>query len=199
MAEAFKVSSNAAQIVRRFSKYSPEVKRSVRQSLGRRLIIVEGRVQRKTGIKSRRGAAGLMGRLTSFAKTDPYLGIDAAIGFRKTKGFPYELAQEFGAHAKPGKAMAIPISPEAKRLSNRGVSARDFPRKLIMPRGGFRGSKNILIEPTFSKKAGIQTIVHYVLVKKIAPRLNFRRTIFQSMQYISDGIVAGHKEALGKL
>ena len=95
--------SNAAEILRRFERLSTGLQEGVLVGLRRGLLLAESAVRRNTSLKWRRGAAGLSGRLTSYARK---VGgqVDAAIGFRKTRAFPYELAQEFGAKAKGGGA-----------------------------------------------------------------------------------------------
>lgn len=187
--QGIQIDSNAREILDRIAWMPGKIRRCVRTSLGRGLLLVETRVRRRTRIKSRRGSAGIMGRLTSHTEETSTMGIDGAIGFRKRRGFPYEIAQEEGAHARAGGAMAIPVSPRARSLSDRGISARDFPAKLFRPKG-----TNVLMEAagirTFARTGKAGTL-HYVLVKKIQPRLRFRQTVLASRHLISNAIAEG--------
>jgi hypothetical protein len=119
------------------------------------------------------------------------IAVDGVIGFRKSRLFPYELSQEYGAKARAGGAMAIPISHEAKGLSQRGISARDFPRKLFRPEG-----THVLAEKggarwanQFGRGDGSLTI-HYVLVKSIPPRLHFRENVTDNLDIVADEVIA---------
>jgi len=183
------VTSNAGDILRRFDKLPAEIQSAVIRRTGEALRVARGKVRSSAALKWRRGARGLAGRLSSYAVRDRYLGMDAAIGFRKTRGFPYELAQEFGATAKPGRAMAIPLSSLARRLSDRGLGPRKFPRALFIP-----PNMHVLAEG-YKRMPGIKEI-HYALVKSIAPRLRFLRTMEGELPRISAEIEAGGKEAL---
>lgn len=185
MAETVTLSSNAADLVRRFEQLPPQMQEGIKRGLERGLILAESRVRTGTAIKARRGSAGLLGRLAHFVRRLPGVGLDAAIGFRKTRGFPYELSQEFGATAKPGKAMTIPLTKEAARYS----SPRDFPRKLFVP----RSNKRLLCE--FIPRAR-QLHPQYVFVKRIKPRLRFRQNVVESLPGISDQISEGAGRAI---
>ena len=180
--------TNAAEIMRRLSRMPAKVRGGVAKGLRRSLLALEGKVTAGADLKWRRGGAGLQGRLTSYARPDGALGVDAAIGFRKRRGFPYELAQEFGATAKAGGAMAIPVSALARRLSDRGIGPRQSGLTLFRPKG-----KNVLLEYRGSKRGGgfkVQPL-HYVLVKSIKPRLNFTKTITLNLRDVERGIVEG--------
>lgn len=171
-----KVDSNAAEVIRQFKRYPKDVQTSIVRGLKRVLLIVEGHVQQRTGIKTRRGSAGVMGRLTSYAEPDRFLGLDGAIGFRKTSGFPYELAQEFGARARPGGAMTIPVSAKAKHMSQLGQGPRKFPGGLFIP-----ANTHVLVSE-------VDEDVHYVLVKSISPRLKFMKTVIGDLSLISNEV-----------
>ncbi|MCE5257009.1 MAG: hypothetical protein LLF89_09215, partial [Spirochaetaceae bacterium] len=187
------IETNAAEIMQRFHQLPGAVQSGVLKGLKRSLIDLEGQIKRRSGVNFNRGASGLAGRIASYAKPASPFGVDAAIGFRKTKAFPYELAQEFGAKASPGKAMAIPISSEAKALSYAGRGPRDFPGGLTL----IKGSKNaVLIKDTKlvgGKMSGGE--VQYVLVKSIPARLYFRRNVIAAIPEISRDIVEAEKES----
>lgn len=160
------VSVEAAGVLRRFAALPERSRARIRRNVARELIALRGEVRARSDVRFRSGARGLFGRLTSHADSDSRLNLDAAIGFRKTRGFPYELSQEFGARAKPGGAMTIPVSSMARRVQG---GARHFPGgTLFRPKG-----TNVLAEQAGRGKLQ----VHYVLVKSIRPRLNFRRTV----------------------
>jgi hypothetical protein len=128
-----------------------------------------------------------MGRLTTYARRDANFGVDAAIGFRKRSGFPYELSQEFGAKAKPGKAMAIPLTPKAKALS----SPRAFPGKLALVKAN---GKAFLVE----QRARSQ-VFQYILVKSIPASLRFMESVKASLPDLSAEVVNGYNEAVEKV
>ena len=188
MSDAVSISSNARDILQRFERLPSEVKTAVKAGLARGLLLVEEQVKRRADVRFSGARSGLASRLTSYVQVGHGpIAIDGIIGFRKTRGFPYELAQEFGARAKPGKAMAIPVSPEAKGLSQRGLSAKDFPRRLV------RIGKT-LVEPgvrwanQFGRDDG-NGLRHYVLVKAIAPRLHFRENVVDNLDIVSNQVV----------
>jgi len=184
------VTTNAGEIMRRFNSLPAAIQAGIVRGAGRALILAREQVRTGTGIRSRGGSRGLMGRLTSYARADRIIGLDAAIGFRnRARGFPYELAQEFGAKASSGKAMAIPISSKARLLSDAGSGPRQFPGKLFIP-----PHMHVLAE-AYVRGGGIKEI-HYALVKSIPPRLKFMRTMQTQLPAISDAIVAGSKEGL---
>lgn len=187
MSDSMRLDSNAQQIIGKFRDFPEGVQNGILEGLKRGLILSRQRVISGAGIKSRTGSAGLMGRLTTYARRDSSYGVDAAIGFRKRNGFPYELSQEFGAKAKPGKAMAIPLTPKAKRLS----SPRAFPGKLAIVKAN---GKAFLVE----QRARSQ-VFQYILVKSIPAALNFRRSVQISLDDISKEVVAGYNDAMGKL
>ena len=185
--------SNAAEIMRRLARMPAKMRGGVVQGLRRALLGLEGKVTAGADLKWRRGGAGLQGRLTSYARADGMLGVDAAIGFRKRRGFPYELAQEFGATARAGGAMAIPVSPLARRLSDRGIGPRQSGLPLFRPKG-----TNVLLEYRghYKRKAGYrEQPLHYVLVRSIKPRLNFIKTVTANLRDVSRGIVDGTASA----
>lgn len=186
--------TNAADLMRRFHALPQAMRGGIVSGLRKALLVVEGKVTANAQLKFRRGGAGLAGRLTSYARPDSALGVDAAIGFRKRRGFPYEMAQEFGATAKPGGAMAIPISPLARRLSDRGIGPRQSGLILFRPKG-----KNVLLEYRgLLRGGGLRSApLHYVLVKRIKPRLGFVKTVTASFGTIADGIVRGATMGVG--
>jgi hypothetical protein len=175
------VNVEAAAVLRRFDRLPESARAAVRRNVARELLVMRSAVRSRADIRTPSGTRGLMGRLTSYASAKSGLGLDAAIGFRKTRGFPYELSQEFGARAKPGRAMSIPVSRMAKAVG----SPRNMPGvRLFVPRG-----THVLAEAP----APGRLVVHYVLVKSIRPRLNFRRTVGSpaASEKISAAIVNG--------
>jgi hypothetical protein len=186
------VTTNAGDILRRFKCLPGNIQAGIVRRVRGALILANEAVRAQTGIKSRGGARGLMGRLTSYAQADRHIGLDAAIGFRKRAGgFPYELSQEFGATAKPGKAMAIPLSAKARRLSDSGKGPRAFPGKLFIP-----PHMHVLAE-AYARDDGLKTI-HYALVKSIPARLKFFQTMRGQLPQISAAIEAGAQEGLAR-
>lgn len=183
------IDTNAAQILRQMEGYTERARTAIRQSVARQLILEKQAFLATTGVTFRRGARGLQGRVATFATSLPGIGFDAGIGFRKTSGFPYELAQEFGAKAKPGRAMSIPVTPKARKAG----SPRNMKAKLFVPHG-----THVLAESTGLKgfrKTGSTFIVHYVLVKSIKARLGFRSSLSGAGERISGAIRDGLKEA----
>jgi hypothetical protein len=192
-AVSVEISSEEAQrLVARFNQLPTAVREGVRKGIAGALLVVETRVKTSTGLKWRRGAAGLAGRLTSFATLGGAMGIDAAIGFRRTRGFPYELSQEYGAKAKPGKAMAIPISPIARQMSERGQSPKDWPRGRLFRLPGTR----VLVESTGPKA---KPILHYFLTKSIPPRLRFIETVRANVGEIERGVLTGARRGAASI
>lgn len=181
---------NAEVVLRRIRKLPAVMQSEIVKAVRRGLLVTESAVTTKTGVKSRRGRAGVFGRLTSYARADSMHGLDAAIGFRKTSGFPYELSQEFGAKAKAGGAMAIPISNSAKAHSERGQGPRTFGRGLIMLKAT---SGVYLVEMKKKNKNGKP---HYKLVKSIKGRLKFRENAAAEMPHIMQDVVAGAQKGL---
>ena len=173
------VSEDAQRIARQFAALPPAVRAAYVRGLTRALLVAEGRVRRGADLKWRRGNAGLAGRLTSYARESGSTGIDARIGFRATSGFPYELSQEYGARAKPGKALAIPLTPQARHHSERGGGPRTFPGgPLFLLKGP--NAAVLASQPKGSRVAK----AHYVLKKSIPPALHFRRTVQANLEYI---------------
>lgn len=186
MAEGFQLTSNAAEIIERFRKLPAEVRQGVAVGVKRAFPLMKTAFLQQKTVNYRMGAAGLGGRLTSYVSTDKFAFLDAAIGFRKTSKFPYELSQEFGAKAKPGKAMAIPVTTAARRAG----SPRDFPKplSLIVTMG-----KAFLVEEGKNVSR-----LQYVLVKSIKARLRFREIMLSQGDVISREILQGVREATGK-
>jgi hypothetical protein len=188
MSDQIKISSNAQDVLQRFTRLPVLMQKGVIAGVRRALLITEDKVRmsnRATGVDSVKfsGArSGLSSRLTSYARANAVLGFEGAIGFRKTQGFPYELSQEFGAKAKPGKAMAIPLTPEARAAG----SPRQFPGKLRIvktPRKAFLVMSG--------KAAGFGAMVQYILVKSIPARMKFRDTVKGQADAIGQSIVEG--------
>ena len=176
-----RLDTNAEQILARFARLPQALREAVARGLKRGLLLIEERVRSGTSLSWRRGRGGLLGRLSSYVATNAGWWIEGAIGFRKTAGFPYELAQEEGARPKNAKALAIPITPEARRVG----SPRQFPRRLFVPKG-----THVLAETLYSRARGIRGFVrdlvpHYVLVSSIPPRLRFRENVLAGLPMIS--------------
>jgi hypothetical protein len=189
----YRLDSNAAAVADAFRRLPPRVQASIRRSLAGALLQVEGRVRRGAALKWRHGSAGLSGRLTSFVRPG-LLGLDARIGFRRTKGFPYELSQEFGAKARGGGAMAIPIDRTAKDLSERGQGPRRYPGLLRL----VKTSDKVFLFPLMKNGRRIRVRPAYVLVKSIRPRLRFRETVFGSRDLIDRSVLDGWRAAKGQ-
>jgi len=188
MADGIQILSNAAAIARRFEDLPSKVQSAGRKGFARGLLLLEEEVKRRADLRFSGSRSGLASRLTSLVEVGSgAIAIDGQIGFRRTRGFPYELAQEYGAQARSGGAMAIPISKEAKRLGEQGVSAKDFPRTIFRP-----GNSHVLAEA----KARGSITVHYVLVKSIRPRLHFRDTVEDNLGMVADHFVRAVQEAL---
>ena len=192
MSDAIQVQSNAAEIMRKFHRLPAAIQTSVQRGLKRGLILAEENVRKGADLHFTGSRSGLLSRLTSRVHVSRIgaIEVDGAIGFRKTRGFPYELSQEYGAHAKPGKAMAVPISDEARALSARGYGPRQM-EGLRLHKGPRRA---VLVEDV-----GNRILVHYVLIKHLAPRLNFRKSVRGSVDMISREIVSEFNLAKRKL
>lgn len=179
MDQPLKLQTNLKEVLGRFKKLPLAVQQGIGQGLRGALKELEQKVLTGTRVRWRRGPAGLAGRLTSSVKPGGQLGLDAEIGFRKTRGFPYEFAQEYGALAKPGKAMAIPLTPQARRVT----SPRQMQNlHLVKPMGG----KAFLVE---SRKRS--SVFHFILVKSIPARLGFRNTCLSNVSLIERGVLLG--------
>lgn len=185
----FEIRHNAEEVMKHYRDYPETQRLAIRNALGRGLLLAESAVLHKSHLQWRRGAAGLAGRISSQVVLAGDSGLDGRIGFRRTRGFPYELAQEFGARAKPGKAMAIPLTAEARRVEG----PRRFPRKLFLLRKkdfGFDRT-GLLVENI----ASTRVVAQYALVKSIPPRLRFRRTVLEQIPGIFAAIVRAVKRA----
>jgi len=181
MADTFTIGSNAAQLLRRYNRLPGDVQRGIARGMKRGLLLAEDHVRRNTKIRARHGMAGLMGRLTSDVEIGGPLGIDGVIGFRKTRGFPYELAQEYGARARPGGAMTMPLTAEARRAGSPRAMAG-----LFVLKG----------QPYLAEKTGPRTITrHWRFLKKIEPRLFFRQSVRESLPRIGQEIVKDAEKA----
>lgn len=177
------LSVDAREVLARLHGFPPKLNASIVRELRGELLVLQTSVRRNARIKSRRGAAGLFGRLTSYADLTA-TGIRSAIGFRKTGGFPYELTHEFGANAGRG-AMPVPISPDAKGLAHRNMGPRSMTAKLFVLR---TNGKAFLAEYVQGKR---MPVFHYILMKSLPPRLNFRQTVLAAGPQISSAIVNG--------
>jgi hypothetical protein len=198
------ITSDAEKVLARFARLSPAMQTGIKRRLKGALLLTETAVIQGAKLKWRRGAAGLQGRLTSYVtgggssgiardehgrfltgvKADDSFALDAAIGFRKTRGFPYELSQEFGAKAKPGKAIAIPLTKEAAQHKS--------PREM----GGLVMIKRLGKAPLLVEERGTKVIAHWVLVKRLLPRLHFRASVIRALPMISDAIERGAQEGV---
>jgi hypothetical protein len=195
MVEKLQISSNAEELIAKYRRLPVVVRGCIRRGLAGALLRTEDYVRRGTRVTWRRGAGGLSGRLSSFAREGGRYGIDAAIGFRKTAGFPYELAQEFGAKAKPGKAMVIPLTPEAKRSSGPRSMQGLFVLRTV-------GGTAFLARSQGKRKAKL--VMHWLLVKRIptmgkAPPLEFRKMVRENVPEIEKGIIGGAREGLAQV
>ena len=186
----FTIVSNAQTVLAAWRTYPRAMQQAALRGLVRGLLLAEQTVRAGASLRFSGSRAGLLSRLTSYSATTPRGGLYGVIGFRRTRGFPYELSQEFGAKAKAGGAMAIPVSREAKLLGQRNVTARDFPRPLFRP-----PNTHVLAESGRHKWANqfgrgdSEFQVHYVLVKSISPRLNFRNSVIASIDTIANQVV----------
>lgn len=187
--------TNAQEIVQRFDRLPPAVQKGVLNGIKRALLVAETKFRTGAGVKLSGARSGLSSRLTSYARKDSEAEVDAAIGFRKTSHFPYELAQEFGAKAKAGGAMTIPISDLARNLSRRGIGAREgFAegklRIIKTSRGAYLAETKVGRRVAF----GAAIVWHYKLVKSIPARLGFRQAMIAEIPAIGEQIVAGANE-----
>ena len=186
MSEApLQLTSNAREILQRYRRLDPAIQKGVAAGLGRALLLLETRCRTAFGVKARHGASGLSGRLTSYVATSSSGDLEGAIGFRKTRAFPYELSHEFGARAKPGGAMTVPVSSQARAASARGIGARQAfaGRSLAVVRAM---GKAFLVEHLKNR-----SILHYVLIKRLPATLGFRKTVIAGIPLISQEIEAG--------
>lgn len=184
-----RISSNAAELLGRFDRLPKRIQGGIARGLRRGLLLAESaflrRHQATTGgsVKLSGARSGLGSRLTSLVARGSDMSLEGAIGFRRTRGFPYELSQEFGAKAKSGKAMAIPLTPEARIVG----SPRNFATPLRIQK--INGKVFLVMD---RPKASF--VIEYILKKSIPPRLNFRDTIIRQVPSISDEITKGATE-----
>lgn len=187
MVDEIRIESDAQQILERFERLPARVQGAVKRGLARALLLLEEDVKRGADVRFSGSRSGLASRLTSAVETHgERFAVDGVIGFRKTRGFPYELAQEFGARARAGGAMAIPISAEAKALGERGISAQNFPRKLFRPR-----RHRVLVEAVGRDRI----VTHYLFVKSIPPALHFRDSVLGNLARVSREVVKEYEAA----
>jgi len=189
MADAPQIRSNAAELLRKFDRLPAALQTAVERGMKRGLLLSEEEVRKGADLNFSGSRSGLLSRLTSVvhASHTGAVSIEGRIGFRKTAGYPYEYAQEFGADAKPGKAMVVPISDQAKFLSERGEGPRDFPGELFRP-------PNTRVLATRQGPYRLQ--IHYVLFKHLKPRLHFRDSVEASMDDVAKEMV---KEFAGEM
>lgn len=191
MTDQIKLETNAAELLGKYDRLPPLLQEAVRDGLARSLIVIESRVRTRStktsdnSVKFTGSRGGLGSRLGSYTKI---VGgqVEGAIGFRRTTGFPYELAQEFGAKAKPGHAMSIPVTAEARKAG----SPRNLSGTLVMRK---YGGKVMLLR----KLGAFLLELVYILVKSIPPRLGFRDTVLGSVDYIGREVVASAKQRTG--
>ena len=199
MSETLKLETNALELMQRFERLPKAVQDGILKGVKGALLETEGRFLTNPGVKMTGSRSGLASRLTSYAQKDSVDQIDAAIGLRKTSHFPYELSQEFGAKAKAGGAMAIPLTPIAKALSQRGIGPREG-----FAAGRLRVVKTksgaYLAEMMRGKRVafGASLLRHYKLVKSIPARMRFRASVTQSIPMISNRIAQGADEGWKK-
>jgi hypothetical protein len=205
MSDRLYITSNAANILRAFDALPKNLQTGVSKGLRRALLLLEDIVKRRADVKFAGARSGLVSRLTSYVETGGALAIDGVIGFRKTAHFPYELSQEYGAQAKPGKSMVIPVSPEAKALAARGLGPKDMAGvKLFIPKG-----KHVLVAEVQRARLGRSSTgrytservttasveVQYILIKSLRPRLHFRENVMDNLDVVSREVEGGMKEA----
>lgn len=106
-------------------------------------------------------------------------GLSAFVGSANKVAF----FMEFGAIIRPkkAKALAIPISKQAKKHNDSGGSAKSFPKKLVFIRR--KGKPPLLVEMTGKKGGKLRSkwTIHYVLpaMARLAPRPIFLPTLNQ--------------------
>lgn len=190
MSDRLYITSNAANILRAFDALPKNLQTGVSKGLRRALLLLEDIVKRRADVKFAGARAGLVSRLTSYVETGGALSIDGVIGFRKTAHFPYELSQEYGAQAKSGGAMVVPVSPQAKALAARGLGPKDMAGvKLFRPK-----NTHVLAAYVPGRKSiGIE--VQYILIKSLRPRLHFRENVMDNMDVVSREVEGGMVEA----
>jgi hypothetical protein len=193
MADSITFSSNINAVLKGFAKQPAKIQDAIVRGTKRGLLLTRGYVRKGAELRFTGGRSGLISRLTSDAHKTGLMGMTGYIGFRRTTGFPYELSQEFGAHAKPGKMMAIPVSPLAIAAGQRGIGPRKLGVKLFIP-----PHMHVLCEAYKSQKRGPIKTVHYVLVESIKPRLNFRRTVLDQAPMIGREIAEEYNKAGGQ-
>ena len=195
MSDGLFITSDAAKLMKEFADLPKHLQEAVRKGLKRALLLIEDAVRRRADVKFAGSRAGLSSRLTSYVEVGGALAIDGVIGFRKTAHFPYEMSQEFGAKAAPGKAMVVPVSAKAKALSARGQGPRDMAGvTLFIPKG-----THVLAEQKNLKsfrRGGHILEIHYILIKSLRPRLHFRENVIDNLDIVGREIISGVKEAL---
>lgn len=198
--ETLTLDTNAMELMQRFDRLPAAVQTGILKGIKRALTVTESNFLANPGVKMTGGRSGLASRLTSYAVKDSIDQVDGAIGFRKTRHFPYELSQEFGAKAKAGGAMTVPLSPLAKQMSQRGIGAREgFPAgRLQLIRIG-SGAYLVETKPMRGRRSNWGDLIyHYKLIKSLPPRMRFRVSVRESIPVINEQIAAGAKEGWDK-
>jgi hypothetical protein len=93
--------------------------------------------------------------------------------------------------------MAVPLSPLARGASDRGIGPRQLGVDLAMVKRP--GKPPLLVEHRDSQRGwykGQKTIVHYVIIGGLKPRLRFRETVQAAMPDISGEIVDGFRKGV---
>lgn len=199
--ETITLETNAMELMQRFDRLPAAVQTGILGGIKRALLATESSFLSNPGVNMTGGRSGLASRLTSYAVKDSGDQVDGAIGFRKTAHFPYELSQEFGAKAKAGGAMTVPLSPLAKALSQRGIGAREgFGEGRLQLIKIASGAYLVETKPGRRGKANWGELVwHYKLIKSLKPRMRFRESVRNSIPMISEQISQGAKEGMAKV
>jgi hypothetical protein len=124
-----------------------------------RLAFIEG----KLGLTSRHGGQAGLAECIFGWLIDPKTPYGAVGVPSNTPAAAYATIQHYGGsvEAQPGKALAIPISPEAKKYT----SPRDMQFLEIMTR---RGKPPLLVRKRLKATKGLTAIeVHWVLVQRV--------------------------------
>lgn len=200
MSGTLKLETNAQELMQRFDRLPGAVQDGILKGIKGALVVAESNFLKNPGVRMTGSRSGLSSRLTSYAQKDSIDQVDAAIGFRKTSHFPYELSQEFGAKAKAGGAMVIPLTPIAKALAQRGIGPREG-----FAAGRLRVIKThsgaFLAEMVRGRRVifGAALLWHYKLVKSIPARMRFRAAMMEAVPVISERIATGAREGLAKV
>ena len=94
----------------------------------------------------------------------------------------------------------LPVSPAAKAASNRGLGPRNMGVELAMVKQG-GGKAPLLIEVRHQQRgwfAGLKTIVHWVIVGGLKPRLKFRENVRAGTPELEGQIFAGFRDGVNR-